>query len=173
MPRPPNPRRREDARFLYKRCPPHVRDSQPQLQAAFRALQFLWQRDYAGLWPLLRSGWDPHQATLVRGIASNLREHVLRLVATAYSTISLQALAGALGATLPEAQQGEWAHVLAALHAFHAPPGQACACHLALAGIIGCQTHPALGLIRFTALHCRGRSTWLGADERPQRRSVG
>ncbi|RMZ53769.1 hypothetical protein APUTEX25_003908, partial [Auxenochlorella protothecoides] len=102
--------RLEDARFLYKRCPPHVRDSQPQLQAAFRALQFLWQRDYAGLWPLLRSGWDPHQATLVRGIASNLREHVLRLVATAYSTISLQALAGALGATLPEAQQEAAAH---------------------------------------------------------------
>lgn len=45
---------REDARFVYKRTPEDIRQSSPELAAAFALLQRLWVKDYQHVWAALQ-----------------------------------------------------------------------------------------------------------------------
>ena len=52
------------ARFLWKSIPPAIKESQPELVAAWKIGQKLWTRDYAGVYEAIR-GFDWTQETQV------------------------------------------------------------------------------------------------------------
>ena len=62
------PRDREDARFVYKRVPPELQGSQPDLAAALALLQRLWCQDYRGAWGALRHAWGPQLQPLASAL---------------------------------------------------------------------------------------------------------
>jgi len=54
------------ARFLWKSIPAEVKDSQPDLVAAWRIGQKLWTRDYAGVYEAMRGfNWGPQTQPIV------------------------------------------------------------------------------------------------------------
>ena len=98
---------REDARFLYKRIPDEIRQSAPELPAAFEVLQRLWVRDYQGVWGVLGGAWSPALQPVARAVGEQQRQHMLRLVGRSYANLSPAKLAALLGASEQEAIQGE------------------------------------------------------------------
>ncbi|KAG2491066.1 hypothetical protein HYH03_010511 [Edaphochlamys debaryana] len=86
-----------DARLLYKRLPDSAK-ADPQVQAAWRLLQFAWQGSGEGVWRSLRAyPWSGPAEALAEALGERLRARQLDLVTAAYSHISparLAALAG-------------------------------------------------------------------------------
>lgn len=62
--------RREDARFLYKRTPEHIRQGSPELGAAFALLQRLWVKDYQTVWAELQVGCEESCGGLMNVLGS-------------------------------------------------------------------------------------------------------
>lgn len=64
---------RNSARFLWKRIPAAVKQSQPELVAAWKIGQCLWTYDYAGVHDALRSySWSPAVHQIVTAIGGKL-----------------------------------------------------------------------------------------------------
>lgn len=88
------------ARFLWKRIPAAVKQSQPELVAAWKIGQCLWTYDYAGVHDALRSySWSPAVHQIVTAIGDDYSRKNLKLLSTAYSTISVADAAKFLGLT--------------------------------------------------------------------------
>ncbi|MBA0735930.1 hypothetical protein Gogos_019731, partial [Gossypium gossypioides] len=95
------------ARFLWKSIPPAIKESQPEVVAAWKIGQKLWTRDYAAVYEAIR-GFDWTQQTQVlvaafSGKAFSIIVFILytrrmfELLQSAYSTISIQDAAQFLG----------------------------------------------------------------------------
>ncbi|KAE8713787.1 COP9 signalosome complex subunit 8 [Hibiscus syriacus] len=99
------------ARFLWKSIPATIKESQPELVAAWKIGQKLWTRDYAGVYEAIRGfDWTQQTQVLVAAFSgkafsnhsfhSNLKLYTKRmfeLLQSAYSTISIQDAAQFLG----------------------------------------------------------------------------
>eukprot|EP00250_Pteridium_aquilinum_P024854 c29702_g1_i1 orf=386-1039(-) len=86
------------ARFLWKRIPAAVKQSQPELVAAWKIGQCLWTYDYAGVHDALRSySWSPSVHQIVTAIGDDYSRKNLKLLSTAYSTIGVADAAKFLG----------------------------------------------------------------------------
>ncbi|KAE8724136.1 COP9 signalosome complex subunit 8 [Hibiscus syriacus] len=99
------------ARFLWKSIPATVKESQPELVAAWKIGQKLWTRDYVGVYEAIRGfDWTQQTKVLVAAFSgkafsnhsfhSNLKLYTKRmfeLLQSAYSTISIQDAARFLG----------------------------------------------------------------------------
>lgn len=78
-----------DARFLWKRLPQAVKTNNPELLAAFKLLQFYWNKHYIGVWQALQGyQWSAQLVPLIDALAMKLRGQMLDLVSTAYSTVT-------------------------------------------------------------------------------------
>jgi len=90
--------RLDDARFLWKRLPAALRESDPELGAQWAIGRAMWLKDAAAAQAAMRAhAWSPLVAPLV---AQLQREHVARMfgqVAKAYTHVSAESLAHSLG----------------------------------------------------------------------------
>eukprot|EP00249_Psilotum_nudum_P015079 c25155_g2_i1 orf=259-867(-) len=92
------------ARFLWKRIPTSVKQSQPELVAVWKIGQCMWMHDYAGVHEALRGyNWGQDIQPLVAAVAEDYSKRMCKLLSTAYSTISVDDAAAFLGLTHSEA----------------------------------------------------------------------
>ncbi|KAH1115723.1 hypothetical protein J1N35_009101 [Gossypium stocksii] len=86
------------ARFLWKSIPPAIKESQPEVVAAWKIGQKLWQRDYAGVYEAIRGfDWTQQTQVLVAAFSELYTKRMFELLQSAYSTISIQDAAQFLG----------------------------------------------------------------------------
>lgn len=94
----------EDARFVWKRIPINVKQNNQELQAVWRVLQYLWQRQYQGMWQALQAySWSPQLQPFMAALAEKTRAELLELISTAYSTVKPSKVAYICGLTEQEA----------------------------------------------------------------------
>ncbi len=92
------------ARPMPSNSHPHLLPSYPQVEAAWRLLQLMWQGSGEGAWRALRAyPWSGALATLVEALYDKLRNQQLKLVEAAYSTIAPARLAALCGCGEEEA----------------------------------------------------------------------
>ncbi|KAK8476907.1 hypothetical protein V6N13_047007 [Hibiscus sabdariffa] len=86
------------ARFLWKSIPATIKESQPELVAAWKIGQKLWTRDYAGVYEAIRGfDWTQQTQLLVAAFSELYTTRMFALLQSAYSTISIQDAAQFLG----------------------------------------------------------------------------
>ncbi|KAI4367459.1 hypothetical protein MLD38_023195 [Melastoma candidum] len=86
------------ARFLWKTIPAAIKESQPEVVAAWRIGQRLWTQDYAGVYEAIRGfDWSPETCGLVASFAEVYIKKMFQLLSSAYSTIGLLDAARFLG----------------------------------------------------------------------------
>ncbi|XVF52530.1 hypothetical protein PTKIN_Ptkin05aG0025800 [Pterospermum kingtungense] len=86
------------ARFLWKSIPPAIKESQPELVAAWKIGQKLWTRDYAGVFEAIRGfDWTQQNRVLVAAFSELYTKRMFELMLCAYSTISIRDAAQFLG----------------------------------------------------------------------------
>ncbi|VFQ59066.1 unnamed protein product [Cuscuta campestris] len=92
------------ARFLWKTIPVGIKESRPELLAAWKIGQKLWTRDYAGVHEALRGyDWSPEVREIVDSFADRYTKKIFDLLVSAYSTISVQDTALFLGMNVEDA----------------------------------------------------------------------
>ncbi|XP_022736006.1 COP9 signalosome complex subunit 8-like [Durio zibethinus] len=86
------------ARFLWKSIPVAIKESQPELVAAWKIGQKLWTRDYAGVYEAIRGfDWTQETQVLVSAFSELYTKRMFELLQSAYSTITIQDAAQFLG----------------------------------------------------------------------------
>ncbi|XP_072970577.1 COP9 signalosome complex subunit 8 [Typha angustifolia] len=86
------------ARFLWKSVPQPIKESRPELVAAWRIGQCLWNRDYAGVYGAIRGfDWSPEVAGLVAAFSESYTKRMFQLLTSAYSTIGVVDVAHFIG----------------------------------------------------------------------------
>uniref|UniRef100_M4EVC7 CSN8/PSMD8/EIF3K domain-containing protein n=1 Tax=Brassica campestris TaxID=3711 RepID=M4EVC7_BRACM len=118
----------DSARFLWKTIPTSVKESKPEVVAAWRIGQRLWTRDYAGVYEAIRGyDWSPEAKDMVAAFSAPLlhlqdincsmpnaipvlffvedvyTKRMFQLLLSAYSTITIRDLALFLGMTEDDA----------------------------------------------------------------------
>ncbi|GBG69486.1 hypothetical protein CBR_g4180 [Chara braunii] len=89
------------ARFLWKRIPTNIKQSNQELAAVWAIVQKMWLRNRAQCHEAIRGfPWSPILQPVIAAVAEDYRESMYKLLCTAYSTISLADAAAFLG--LPE-----------------------------------------------------------------------
>ncbi|CAI9103930.1 OLC1v1002526C1 [Oldenlandia corymbosa var. corymbosa] len=86
------------ARFLWKSIPVTVKESRPEVVAAWKIGQNLWTKDYAGVHQAIREyNWSPEVQGIVTSFSELYTKRMFDLLVSAYSTISIQDAALFLG----------------------------------------------------------------------------
>ncbi|GFP87102.1 cop9 signalosome complex subunit 8 [Phtheirospermum japonicum] len=86
------------ARFLWKKIPTAVKESQPELSAVWKIGQKLWIKDYGGVHEAIREfNWSPQTQDFVAAFSELYTKRMFELLLSAYSTISIQDTALFLG----------------------------------------------------------------------------
>jgi hypothetical protein len=81
--------------------------SNPELQAVFRLLQFLWQRQFPSVWQALQAyAWSTSLQPFMAALAEKTRAELMDLISTAYSSVKLSKVAAICGLTEQEALEG-------------------------------------------------------------------
>lgn len=94
----------EDARFVWKRIPVHVRQNNQELQAVWRLLQHSWQRQYQGMWQALAAyQWSVQLQPFMAALAEKTRAQLMELISTAYSSVRPSKVAFICGMSEEEA----------------------------------------------------------------------
>lgn len=80
----------------------------PELNAVWRLLQLLWQRQYIAVWQALQEfSWSPQTRLMVDALSLKTREELIDLIGTAYSTVKPSKVASLCGLPQQEALAGE------------------------------------------------------------------
>ncbi|KAH7518189.1 COP9 signalosome complex subunit 8 [Ziziphus jujuba] len=86
------------ARFLWKSIPAAIKESQPEVVAAWKVGQKLWMRDYRGVYEAIRGfDWSQETQNVVAAFSELYTKKMFQLLQSAYSTISVQDTALFLG----------------------------------------------------------------------------
>ncbi|XP_047969412.1 COP9 signalosome complex subunit 8-like [Salvia hispanica] len=86
------------ARFLWKKIPLSVKESQPEVSAAWKIGQRLWIKDYASVHEAIREFiWSPQCQGIMTAFSEMYTKRMFELLQSAYSTISIQDTALFLG----------------------------------------------------------------------------
>ncbi|KAB2628441.1 COP9 signalosome complex subunit 8 [Pyrus ussuriensis x Pyrus communis] len=86
------------ARFLWKSMPVAVKESNPEVIAAWKIGQKLWVRDFGGVYEAIRGyEWSQDAEGLVAAFSDLYTKKMFQLLQSAYSTISIQDTALFLG----------------------------------------------------------------------------
>lgn len=89
----------EDARFLWRRIPPQLKQN-ADIDAAYRLLQALWNKDYEGTWQAFGSyAWPQPIEALASATGGILSARILSLLGRAYSVLPLRRAVALLGLT--------------------------------------------------------------------------
>ncbi|KAF4319661.1 hypothetical protein BBO99_00004681 [Phytophthora kernoviae] len=91
-----------DARFLWKRISPEAKHNSEELQAVWGIGKALWDRNLAGAYAAMDREWSPSLQELIEALRTSTRESTAELLSRAYSTISVNDVALALGFNRPE-----------------------------------------------------------------------
>ncbi|KAL7125093.1 hypothetical protein ABFS83_14G092400 [Erythranthe nasuta] len=92
------------ARFLWKKIPVAVKESQPELQAVWEIGQRVWMKDYGGVHEAIREfSWSAQTQGIVAAFSELYTKRMFELLVSAYSTISIQDTAVFLGMTEEDA----------------------------------------------------------------------
>ncbi|KAL1198186.1 COP9 signalosome complex subunit 8 [Cardamine amara subsp. amara] len=90
----------DSARFLWKTIPTAIKDTKPEIVAAWRIGQKLWTRDYAGVYGAIRDyDWSLEAKDMVAAFSDLYTRKMFQLLLSAYSTITIRDLALFLGMT--------------------------------------------------------------------------
>lgn len=88
------------ARFVWKRTPAAVKESSPELVAAWNIVTHMWTHDHAGVYKALKGfEWSELIQPITSAIGDDYSSSMLRLLSTAYSTVSVADASGFLGFT--------------------------------------------------------------------------
>lgn len=86
------------ARFLWKRMPLSVKESQPEVVAVWKIGQCMWTHDYAGVHGALHIfNWSPEVQQIITALSDSYTKRAFELLLAAYSTISVADTAQFLG----------------------------------------------------------------------------
>ncbi|XP_042493108.1 COP9 signalosome complex subunit 8 [Macadamia integrifolia] len=78
------------ARFLWKTIPSAIKESKPEVVAAWTIGQRLWTRDYSGVYEAIRGfEWSPEALGLVSAFSDLYTKRMFELLLSAYSTITV------------------------------------------------------------------------------------
>ncbi|XP_024394883.1 COP9 signalosome complex subunit 8 [Physcomitrium patens] len=86
------------ARFVWKRTAQTIKESSPELVAAWKIVQNMWTHDHAGVYKALKGfDWSEQVQPVATAISNDYSSCMLRLLSTAYSTVSVADASGFLG----------------------------------------------------------------------------
>ena len=86
---------------------PPVLQNNSELEATWKLLQYSWHRHYQGIWQALQGySWSPLLHPMVEALKIKQREHLLDLIGTAYSTVTLSKVTLLCGMTEADALAG-------------------------------------------------------------------
>ncbi|KAL6078112.1 COP9 signalosome complex subunit 8 [Balamuthia mandrillaris] len=86
------------ARFLWKRIPAPLKESDPELSAIWAIGREMWAKNPTNFYKALTAfNWSPGVAALITALAESYRRRMFDLVAKAYSTITVSDCATLLG----------------------------------------------------------------------------
>ena len=91
------------AKFLWKRIPLIVKRSHAEISQVWDVGLKLWQRDFKGVHQYLQKEWSDPLKPIMAALSDAIRKRALLLVQRAYSSISVDNLAGLLGMSVREA----------------------------------------------------------------------
>ncbi|KPJ06517.1 COP9 signalosome complex subunit 8 [Papilio machaon] len=78
-----------NAKFLWKRIPPNIISSNPEIAAIWTVGQKLWKKDLAGTYQALAIyNWTEPISNIIRALEERVRERALNLIGRSYSSIS-------------------------------------------------------------------------------------
>ncbi|PIA55848.1 hypothetical protein AQUCO_00700280v1 [Aquilegia coerulea] len=78
------------ARFLWKSIPSSIKETKPEVVAAWKIGQQLWMRNYAGVHEAIRGfQWSQEAQVLVTAFSELYTKRMFELLMSAYSTISI------------------------------------------------------------------------------------
>ncbi|KAF8077254.1 hypothetical protein N665_1053s0010 [Sinapis alba] len=84
----------DSARFLWKTIPTSVKESNPEVAAAWRIGQKLWTNDYAAVYEAIRGfDWSQDAKDMVAAFSDVYTKRMFQLLFSAYSTITIRDLA--------------------------------------------------------------------------------
>ncbi|XP_078172648.1 COP9 signalosome, subunit CSN8 [Carex rostrata] len=86
------------ARFLWKSVPQGIKETRPELVAAWKIGQCLWTKDYAGVYNAVRGfDWSPEASGIIASFLENYTRKMFDLLTFAYSTITVSDAAHFMG----------------------------------------------------------------------------
>lgn len=88
-----------NAKFLWKRIPSNVKESNPELGKIWAVGQKFWNREITGFYTLLEEDWPEHVKPIMSAIGDVTRNRALQLISKAYSSVSLVNVAACVGLT--------------------------------------------------------------------------
>ncbi|XP_014680599.1 PREDICTED: COP9 signalosome complex subunit 8-like [Priapulus caudatus] len=86
-----------NARYLWKRIPPAVKQSNPELAAIWAVGQKMWLRNFSGIYVSLRQDWSESIKPIMTALEESVRQKAFDLVAQAYSSIGIADFSQFLG----------------------------------------------------------------------------
>ncbi|XP_073941858.1 COP9 signalosome subunit 8 [Choristoneura fumiferana] len=87
-----------NAKFLWKRIPPSITSSNPEIAAIWAVGQKLWKKDLAGTYQALATyNWTEPVANITRALEERVRERAFHLIGRSYSSISLDTVVSMTG----------------------------------------------------------------------------
>ncbi|KAL1124800.1 hypothetical protein AAG570_001421 [Ranatra chinensis] len=87
-----------NAKFLWKRIPSSVKAGHPELELVWSVGRAMWKRDAPAVFTALNgTQWSENVGPIMRSLVGKVRERGLRLVAQAYSSLSIDTCSSLLG----------------------------------------------------------------------------
>ncbi|CAG9098983.1 hypothetical protein JYU34_002500 [Plutella xylostella] len=87
-----------NAKFLWKRIPPTITSSNPEIVAIWAIGQKLWKKDLPGTYQAITAyTWTEPVASIIKALEDKVRERSFALIGSSYSSISLEAVASMSG----------------------------------------------------------------------------
>jgi hypothetical protein len=94
---------REGARFLWKRIPPDIKKSRPELAALWKIGKNMYLRNYSEIWKALSSvNWSGTVKQFVDVLINSFRARTFELLSKSYTSITPEATANYLGLPVPD-----------------------------------------------------------------------
>jgi len=86
------------ARFLWKRIPKKVKETDAELVAIWSIAKHIWKKSYSEIYTAFNAfNWGPVNVTLIQALSESFRSRTFDLLSNAYSSISLADVALHLG----------------------------------------------------------------------------
>ncbi|CAH1115732.1 unnamed protein product [Psylliodes chrysocephalus] len=87
-----------NAKYLWKRIPPTVKASTPELVNIWAVGQSMWTRDFPAIYKALNAvTWSDTVAEIMKQVQEVVRARAVDLISQAYSSISLEAVSAMTG----------------------------------------------------------------------------
>ncbi|XP_070570038.1 COP9 signalosome complex subunit 8-like isoform X2 [Ptychodera flava] len=86
-----------NAKFLWKRIPPPIKSSNPELNNIWMVGQKMWQRDFPQVYQSLNQEWSENIKPIMQALHEDVRSRAFQLVSKAYSSIGTEDFAHFIG----------------------------------------------------------------------------